>query len=138
MGAKGVVEIIFRGKQVDRRTLEYTELFAEPLHAAERGFLDDILAPRTKRLRLCEDLSCCAGKEWTGPNKKHGNIQLCAPRMWRRQGGLLCLGVGHICLVLKRCNTRIQRDDCQCWKLALVTAAAIRAAWPRWRWRLQS
>ncbi len=31
MGAKGAVEIIFRGKEVDARTLEYTEKFANPM-----------------------------------------------------------------------------------------------------------
>ena len=76
MGAKGAVEIIFRGKDVDRRTLEYTELFANPLRAAERGFVDDVIAPRATRARLCEDLELLRNKEWTGPTKKHGNIPL--------------------------------------------------------------
>ena len=31
MGAKGAVEIIFRGKDIDARTLEYTDKFANPL-----------------------------------------------------------------------------------------------------------
>jgi len=37
MGAKGAVEIIFRGKDVEKRTLEYTELFANPLVSGGRG-----------------------------------------------------------------------------------------------------
>ena len=49
MGAKGAVEIIFRGKDVEKRTLEYTELFANPMRAAERGFVDDIIAPQDTR-----------------------------------------------------------------------------------------
>ena len=54
MGAKGAVEIIFRGKNVDARTVEYAEKFANPLRAAERGFVDDIIAPASTRARLCE------------------------------------------------------------------------------------
>jgi propionyl-CoA carboxylase beta chain len=76
MGAKGAVEIIFRGKDVERRALEYTELFANPLRAAERGFVDDVIKPSTTRSRLAEELESLAGKEWKGPEKKHGNIPL--------------------------------------------------------------
>jgi len=76
MGAKGAVEIIFRGKGVEERTLEYTELFANPLRAAERGFVDDVIAPSDTRRRLCEDLEFLRGKKWTGLHKKHGNIPL--------------------------------------------------------------
>lgn len=31
MGAKGAVEIIFRGKDIEARTLEYTDKFANPM-----------------------------------------------------------------------------------------------------------
>jgi hypothetical protein len=31
MGAKGAVEIIFRGKDVDQKTIEYTDAFANPM-----------------------------------------------------------------------------------------------------------
>ena len=37
MGAKGAVEIIFKGKDVEEKTLEYTDRFANPLVAANRG-----------------------------------------------------------------------------------------------------
>ena len=76
MGAKGAVEIIFRGKDVEKHTAEYTDLFANPMRAAERGFIDDIIRPRDTRKRLCEDLELLATKEWTGLSKKHGNIPL--------------------------------------------------------------
>jgi propionyl-CoA carboxylase beta chain len=39
MGAKGAVEIIFRGKDIEKKTLEYTERLAHPKVAAPRGFL---------------------------------------------------------------------------------------------------
>ena len=56
MGAKGAVEIIFRGENVEENTLEYTEKFINPLSAARRGFVDDIILPHTTRTRICEDL----------------------------------------------------------------------------------
>ena len=37
MGAKGAVEIIFRGKDVEANTVAYTERFANPMRAAQRG-----------------------------------------------------------------------------------------------------
>lgn len=76
MGAKGAVEIIFRGQDIEKHTLEYQEKFANPLRAAERGFVDDIVSPRVTRQRLCEDLEILAKKEWKGLDKKHGNIPL--------------------------------------------------------------
>lgn len=42
MGAKGAVEIIFRGKDVAAQEALYTEKFANPLPAAQRGFIDGI------------------------------------------------------------------------------------------------
>ena len=51
MGAKGAVEIIFRGKNVEQETYNYQLKFASPLKAAERGFVDDIISPSdTRRL----------------------------------------------------------------------------------------
>mmetsp|Transcript_35671 Transcript_35671/g.6427 ORF Transcript_35671/g.6427 Transcript_35671/m.6427 type:complete len:166 (+) Transcript_35671:1042-1539(+) len=49
MGAKGAVEIIFRGKNVEEETKHYQEVFATPLLAAQRGFIDDIITPRFTR-----------------------------------------------------------------------------------------
>jgi propionyl-CoA carboxylase beta chain len=45
MGAKGAVEIIFRGKNVEEETAKYEYAFANPLKAAERGYVDDIIMP---------------------------------------------------------------------------------------------
>ncbi len=47
MGAKGAVEIIFRGKNVEEETQAYQDRFANPLVAAQRGFIDDIITPST-------------------------------------------------------------------------------------------
>ena len=79
MGAKGAVEIIFRGKSpeaLDAATREYTDKFANPMRAAERGFVDDIIEPSATRLRLCEELEVLRTKEWTGLSKKHGTMPL--------------------------------------------------------------
>ena len=77
MGAKGAVEIIFRGKNVEEETQNYTDKFANPLKAAQRGFVDDIITPRSTRERLCADLELLAeNKKLTNPWKKHGNIPL--------------------------------------------------------------
>ena len=76
MGAKGAVEIIFRGKNVEEATARYEEKFANPMRAAQRGFVDDIIAPRSTRQRLCEDLDLLKSKTASNPDKKHGNIPL--------------------------------------------------------------
>lgn len=76
MGAKGAVEIIFKGKHVEEETVNYTNLFANPMMAAKRGFVDDIILPRTTRARLCKDLQTLRTKELSNPVKKHGNIPL--------------------------------------------------------------
>jgi len=76
MGAKGAVEIIFRGKNVAEETANYTERFANPMVAANRGFVDDIITPSTTRSRICDDLNILASKKDQRPWRKHGNIPL--------------------------------------------------------------
>jgi len=76
MGAKGAVSIIFRGKDVAAAEADYVRKFANPMPAAVRGFVDDIIEPSTTRMRLCNDLDLLAGKELKNPWRKHGNIPL--------------------------------------------------------------
>jgi len=76
MGAKGAVEIIFRGKNVSEETLNYEHKFANPLVAAQRGFVDAVIDPRTTRTRLCEDLELLRDKKVHTRWKKHDNIPL--------------------------------------------------------------
>lgn len=76
MGAKGAVEIIFRGKNVEQETENYKERFANPLIAAARGFVDEIIVPSTTRQHLCEELELLADKKEVRPKRKHGNIPL--------------------------------------------------------------
>ncbi|XP_007935718.1 propionyl-CoA carboxylase beta chain, mitochondrial [Orycteropus afer afer] len=64
MGAKGAVEIIFKGRDnVDAAQEEYIEKFANPFPAAVRGFVDDIIQPSFTRARICCDLDVLASKK---------------------------------------------------------------------------
>jgi propionyl-CoA carboxylase beta chain len=76
MGAAGAVEIIFRGQDPSSKIDEYSKRFANPMVAAERGFVDDIVTPSMTRKILCEDLELLRTKELENPWKKHGNIPL--------------------------------------------------------------
>ncbi|RUP45733.1 propionyl-CoA carboxylase beta chain mitochondrial precursor [Jimgerdemannia flammicorona] len=77
MGAKGAVEIIFRNSQ-DRTAAEheYIAKFANPLPAAQRGFVDDVIQPFETRSRIIEDLRLLREKKLENPWKKHGNVPL--------------------------------------------------------------
>ena len=76
MGAKGAVEIIFRGKNVEAETANYVERFANPMVASNRGFVDDIISPSTTRERIIDDLRILKNKTDERPWRKHGNIPL--------------------------------------------------------------
>ena len=79
MGASGAVELIFRGRsaeEVAERTREYTAKFANPMKAAERGFVDEIIDPADTRRRLCEELEVLQTKQLENPWRKHSNIPL--------------------------------------------------------------
>uniref|UniRef100_A0A8C3YGU9 Propionyl-CoA carboxylase beta chain, mitochondrial n=1 Tax=Catagonus wagneri TaxID=51154 RepID=A0A8C3YGU9_9CETA len=77
MGAKGAVEIIFKGHEnVEAAQAEYVEKFANPFPAAVRGFVDDIIQPSSTRARICCDLDVLASKKVQRPWRKHANIPL--------------------------------------------------------------
>ena len=79
MGAKGAVEIVFRGRTPDEQAKEvanYEKLFANPLTAARRGYIDDIIQPSETRRRLCQELDALYHKDLKNPAKKHGNLPL--------------------------------------------------------------
>jgi propionyl-CoA carboxylase beta chain len=85
MGAKGAVEIIFKKeiqaakdkeKALDEKVDEFTEKFANPYSAAERGYVDDVIEPKRTRLRLIQALKMLENKKDSNPPKKHGNIPL--------------------------------------------------------------
>ena len=79
MGAKGAVEIIFRGssdREIEKQTREYQDKFANPFVAASRGYLDDIITPHSTREKISSALELLKSKKLTNPKKKHGNIPL--------------------------------------------------------------
>ena len=85
MGPQGAANIIFRGEiqssenPVETRARviqEYTDEFATPYKAAERGFVDDVIEPAQTRARLIDAFDMLASKREIKPSKKHGNIQL--------------------------------------------------------------
>ena len=70
------MEIIFRGKDVEEQTAIYKERFANPLVAAQRGFVDDIIKPSETRARVIDDLNILKTKKEQRPKRKHSNILL--------------------------------------------------------------
>jgi propionyl-CoA carboxylase beta chain len=85
MGAEGAVDILYRREIADapdpaqargERIREYRDRFANPYDAAARGFVDDVIEPRTTRRRLIEGLERLKNKRDTNPPRKHGNIPL--------------------------------------------------------------
>ena len=79
MGAKGAVEIIFRGltsEQGAEKTREYEERFANPFVAASKGFIDEVIYPHSTRRRVALGLRKLRTKRLENPWKKHDNIPL--------------------------------------------------------------
>jgi acetyl-CoA carboxylase carboxyltransferase component len=85
MGAEGAVNIVSRkelDKAEDRKgkraelIADYTEKFANPYVAAERGYVDDVIDPRETRPRLINALEMLLTKRETMAPRKHGNIPL--------------------------------------------------------------
>ena len=85
MGPQGAVEIVYRrelqqaadpaARQAEL-VAEYTEKYANPYLAAERGFVDDVIDPAETRIKLVEGLRVLRTKRDEVPQRKHGNIPL--------------------------------------------------------------
>jgi acetyl-CoA carboxylase carboxyltransferase component len=85
MGPQGAVEIVYRRElaeaadPVARRAElveEYTERYANPYVAAERGYVDDVIDPSETRRVLVRSLRLLASKREELPRRKHGNVPL--------------------------------------------------------------
>lgn len=61
---------------MEERIAEYTAKFANPMIAAQRGFVDDIIDPQDTRRILCNDLRLLRTKNIPEIKKKHSNIPL--------------------------------------------------------------
>lgn len=85
MGAKGAAEIIFKREitkaenpEAKWREMEqlYSDKFANPYRAAERGFIDEVIEPAETRIKLIKAFKMLENKVVNHPRKKHGNIPL--------------------------------------------------------------
>lgn len=89
MGAQGAVNILYRSqlkaaaeRGEDVETLrqefitEYEQTLANPYVAAERGYVDAVIAPSRTRAEVVKALRMLRNKRQTLPPKKHGNIPL--------------------------------------------------------------
>jgi acetyl-CoA carboxylase carboxyltransferase component len=85
MGPQGAVGIVYKREldaapdPVARRTElveEYTERYANPYIAAERGYVDDVIDPADTRKMLSRGLSLLRTKKEELPKRKHGNVPL--------------------------------------------------------------
>jgi propionyl-CoA carboxylase beta chain len=77
MGAKGAVEIIFRGgtaEQIAAQTKQYEDRFLSPFVAAERGYIDDVIMPHSTRKRIARALAMLKNKHAEMPRRKHDNL----------------------------------------------------------------
>ena len=81
MGAKGATEILYRSElgdaeKIAKRTKDYEDAFANPFVAAERGFIDEVIQPRSTRKRVARAFAMLRNKQQSMPWKKHDNIPL--------------------------------------------------------------
>jgi propionyl-CoA carboxylase beta chain len=86
MGPEGAVNILYKreldeaGAEAPRvraeKVAEYREKLANPYIAAERGFVDAIIAPRRTRPEIVRALRQLGAKRAGLPPKKHGNLPL--------------------------------------------------------------
>ena len=85
MGAKGAAEIIFKREiasaknpeeKLMEKEAEYSEMFANPYRAAERGIIDDVIQPSDTRQAVVDAFKMLENKREELPAKKHGNIPM--------------------------------------------------------------
>jgi acetyl-CoA carboxylase carboxyltransferase component len=85
MGPQGAVEIVYRRElqqaadPIARRAelvAEYTEKYANPYAAAERGYVDDVIDPAETRAKLIAGFAMLRSKREELPRRKHGNVPL--------------------------------------------------------------
>jgi len=85
MGAKGASEIIFKKEiaaadnselKLSEKEAQYAAKFANPYTAAQRGFIDEVILPKTTRRKLIKAYAMLEGKRVQQPKRKHGNIPL--------------------------------------------------------------
>jgi propionyl-CoA carboxylase beta chain len=83
MGSEGAVGVLFKREIAEHdesfrqaKVAEFSEKFANPYVAAERGYIDEVIEPKFTRPKLIRALSLLQNKRDSNPPKKHGNIPL--------------------------------------------------------------
>jgi acetyl-CoA carboxylase carboxyltransferase component len=85
MGPQGAVEILNRRElqqaadpiaKRDELVEEYTERYANPYVAAERGYVDDVIDPVETRRKVVQGFRMLRSKRESLPKRKHGNVPL--------------------------------------------------------------
>ncbi|MDQ0963670.1 propionyl-CoA carboxylase beta chain [Streptomyces sp. B4I13] len=85
MGAEGAVGVLHRRELAAaddpealraRLVAAYESVHGTPYPAAERGYVDAVIAPRDTRAQLCRALRALRGKRAPMPERRHGNIPL--------------------------------------------------------------
>jgi acetyl-CoA carboxylase carboxyltransferase component len=77
MGPSGAARIIFKNDpNIEQRTQEYIDRFANPYQAAEMGDIDAVIEPKDTRPYIINALKMLQSKQEVHPNNKHGNIPL--------------------------------------------------------------
>jgi propionyl-CoA carboxylase beta chain len=85
MGSTGAVAILNRREIAEsddpaattrRLVADYTEHFANPFIAAQRGYVDDVINAAETRRAVSRALDALANKRVERPKRKHGNIPL--------------------------------------------------------------
>jgi propionyl-CoA carboxylase beta chain len=85
MGAEGAVNVLYK-REIEqaadpiaeraRYVAEYRDKLANPYVSASRGYVDEVIEPRTTRRRLITALARLETKRDRNPPRKHGNIPL--------------------------------------------------------------
>jgi propionyl-CoA carboxylase beta chain len=85
MGPEGAVNVLYRRELAAapdpaaaraEKVAEFRQKFANPYVAADRGFVDEVIAPRQTRRKIIAGLQMTRTKRDKNPPKKHGNIPL--------------------------------------------------------------
>ena len=63
-------------QDVEQNTAEYIDRFANPMVAAQRGYIDDVIEPCDTRRVICDDLRLLRRKRVDTIPRKHSNIPL--------------------------------------------------------------
>lgn len=63
-------------QDIEENTKDYVTRFANPMVAAQRGFVDDIIDPATTRKVICRDLYMLENKKVSPSQRRNSNIPL--------------------------------------------------------------